>query len=127
MVCEIVNLNNTETNPIEMDNINPENARKKELLKHMILQLHNGEAPDEVRGRLVELLKSIPYNEVVEVEQELINEGLPEEEVLQFCDIHPGPGWSYRPVGSERNSGGTPCRYIQKGKQGTNETCSDSE
>ncbi len=71
-----------------MDNINPENERKKELLKHMILQLHKGEAPDEVRSRLVELLKTIPYNEVVQVEQELINEGLPEEEVLQFCDIH---------------------------------------
>lgn len=54
----------------------------------MILQLHEGEAPQEVRKRLVELLKSIPYNEVVQVEQELINEGLPEEEVLKFCDIH---------------------------------------
>lgn len=65
------------------------NSRKrKELLKHLILQLHSGEAPDMVRSRLIELLKSIPYGEVVEVEQELIMEGLPEEEVLQFCDIH---------------------------------------
>jgi uncharacterized protein len=62
--------------------------KRKELLKHMILQLHEGEAPDLVRNRLVELLKNIPYDEVVEVEQELISEGLPEEEVLQFCDIH---------------------------------------
>ena len=61
---------------------------RKELLKHMILQLHNGDAPDLVRNRLVELLKSIPYDEVVEVEQELISEGLPVEEVLKFCDIH---------------------------------------
>jgi len=71
-----------------MDYIDPENNRKKELLKHMILQLHKGEAPDAVRGRLAELLQTIPYNEVVEVEQELISEGLPEEEVLKFCDIH---------------------------------------
>ncbi len=62
--------------------------KRKELLKHMILQLHQGEAPDLVRKRLIELLKNIPYDEVVEVEQELISEGLPEEEVLQFCDIH---------------------------------------
>ncbi|MDD2306775.1 MAG: DUF438 domain-containing protein [Prolixibacteraceae bacterium] len=62
--------------------------KRKELLKHMILQLHEGEAPGLVRKRLVEVLKSIPYDEVVEVEQELISEGLPEEEVLQFCDIH---------------------------------------
>jgi uncharacterized protein len=62
--------------------------KRKELLKHMILQLHSGEAPVEVRKRLKELLKTIPYDEVVEVEQELISEGLPEEEVLKFCDIH---------------------------------------
>lgn len=62
--------------------------KRKDLLKHMILQLHKGEAPELVRGRLVELLKSIPYDEVVEVEQELISEGLPAEEVLKFCDIH---------------------------------------
>jgi hypothetical protein len=62
--------------------------KRKELLKHMILQLHKGEAPDIIRNRLVELLRSIPYDEVVEVEQELISEGLPVEEVLKLCDIH---------------------------------------
>lgn len=62
--------------------------KRKELLKHLILKLHEGEAPDIVRKKLIELLRSIPYNEVVEVEQELISEGLPEEEVLKFCDIH---------------------------------------
>lgn len=62
--------------------------KRKDLLKHMILQLHNGDAPDIVRNRLVDLLKSIPYDEVVEVEQELISEGLPVEEVLKLCDIH---------------------------------------
>ena len=59
--------------------------KRKELLKHMIMQLHEGEAPDEVRGRLVNLMTKIPYNEVVEVEQELISEGvLDEKEVLKF-------------------------------------------
>ena len=71
-----------------MNDLTHNSPSRKELLKHMILQLHKGEAPNEVRKRLVELLKNIPYNEVVEVEQELINEGLPEEEVLKFCDIH---------------------------------------
>lgn len=62
--------------------------KRRELLKHMILQLHKGEAPEMVKSRLAELLSSIPYDEVVEVEQELIAEGLPMEEVLKFCDIH---------------------------------------
>jgi len=62
--------------------------KRKELLKHMILQLHAGEAPDLVRQRLIEILKSIPYDEVVEVEQELIAEGLPVTEVQKLCDLH---------------------------------------
>jgi DUF438 domain-containing protein len=61
---------------------------RKELLKHMILQLHQGEAPEAIKAQLTNLLKGIPYDEVVEVEQELIKEGLPVAEVLKLCDIH---------------------------------------
>jgi DUF438 domain-containing protein len=61
---------------------------RKELLKHMILQLHEGVAPEAVKARLVEIMSKVPYGLVVEVEQELISEGLPEAEVLRLCDIH---------------------------------------
>ncbi|KJF43652.1 DUF438 domain-containing protein [Draconibacterium sediminis] len=61
---------------------------RKEQLKHLILKLHKGESADSVRKELVESLKNIPYGEVVEVEQELMQEGLPEEEVLKLCDVH---------------------------------------
>ena len=61
---------------------------KKDLLKHMILQLHEGFAPEAVKARLVELMSKVPYGLVVEVEQELISEGLPESEVLRLCDVH---------------------------------------
>jgi DUF438 domain-containing protein len=54
----------------------------------MILQLHKGEAPEQVRAQLVRLLGQVPYNDVVEVEQQLIDEGLPAEEVLKLCDLH---------------------------------------
>ncbi len=67
--------------------INNSDERKK-LLKHMILQLHEGVAPEEVKQRLMELMQKIPYGDVVEVEQELISEGLPETEVLRLCDLH---------------------------------------
>jgi uncharacterized protein len=62
--------------------------RRKDLMKHMILQLHEGVAPDAVRPQLIRLLGSVPYGEVVEVEQELIAEGLPVSEVLKLCDVH---------------------------------------
>ncbi len=61
---------------------------RKALLKHMILQLHKGEAPEVVRKQLIRLLGQVPYNDVVAVEQELIAEGLPQQEVLKLCDIH---------------------------------------
>lgn len=62
--------------------------RRKDLLKHLILQLHEGKAPGEVRPQLVNLLGRVPYSEVVEVEQELIAEGLPSDEILKLCDLH---------------------------------------
>lgn len=66
-----------------------DNARKRKgLLKHMILQLHEGTAPEAVRSQLVRLMGEVPYDMVVEVEQELISEGLPAEDVLKMCDIH---------------------------------------
>jgi uncharacterized protein len=61
---------------------------RKARLKELILKLHAGESPESVRQQLMESLKSIPYGEVVEVEQELILEGLPESEILRLCDIH---------------------------------------
>ena len=61
---------------------------RRSRLKELILKLHDGENPEEVRKELIETLDGIPYGEVVEVEQELIEEGLPQEEVLKLCDIH---------------------------------------
>jgi DUF438 domain-containing protein len=60
----------------------------KELLKHMLLQLHQGVAPEQVKSRLKAILPSIPYNDVVEVEQQLIAEGVPVEDILKLCDVH---------------------------------------
>lgn len=62
--------------------------KRKSQLKSLILRLHEGAAEADVRDELMETLRSIPYGEVVEVEQQLISEGLPEEEVLRLCDAH---------------------------------------
>ena len=67
--------------------INNSTERKKRL-KELILKLHTGESQEIVRQQLLESLSQIPYGEVVEVEQELISEGLPAEEVLKLCDAH---------------------------------------
>lgn len=67
--------------------INNSQERKKKL-KELILKLHEGENQEKVREELTSTLSKVPYNEVVEVEEELIAEGLPVEEVLKLCDIH---------------------------------------
>lgn len=66
-----------------------DNARqRKDTLKKLILALHRGEDVENVRGQISRMIGLVPYGDVVEVEQELIREGLPQEEVLRLCDIH---------------------------------------
>lgn len=50
--------------------------------------MHEGWDTETVRQELMDTLSQIPYGEVVEVEQELISEGLPESEILKLCDAH---------------------------------------
>ena len=61
---------------------------RKDLLKHLILQLHAGTAPTQVQRQLVRFLGQVPYGVVVEVEQELMAEGLPPSEVTRLCHLH---------------------------------------
>jgi len=62
--------------------------KRKAQLKELILKLHQGDRPEAVREELATLLGDVPYGEVVEVEQQLIREGLPQQEIQEFCDIH---------------------------------------
>ncbi len=73
---------------IVMSELINNSRHRKERLKELILKLHQGVDPIKVKEELIGSLKQIPYGEVVEVEQELISEGLPEEEVIKLCDIH---------------------------------------
>lgn len=72
-----------------MSTANKTPEQRKELLKHLLLRLHEGDSPDILRKQLIEALRNIPYHEVVEVEQELISaNALTTDEILQFCDLH---------------------------------------
>ncbi|MFA6361126.1 MAG: DUF438 domain-containing protein [Dysgonamonadaceae bacterium] len=64
-------------------------SQRKDKLRSLLLKLHAGENVDSIRKQLIEALTDIPYNEVVEVEQEMIDGNLlTEEEILEFCDLH---------------------------------------
>lgn len=72
-----------------MNDLNGQPEQRKELLRTLLLKLHGGDDPEVLRRQLIEALRGIPYHEVVEVEQELINSNaLTEAEVLEFCDLH---------------------------------------
>jgi len=63
-------------------------AYRQEQLKQIIKDLHSGKTVDEVKERFAALLKDVGATEIAQLEQMLISEGLPEEEVKRLCDVH---------------------------------------
>jgi PAS domain S-box-containing protein len=61
---------------------------KKEALKALIRKLHEGADPSEIKGRFKEVIKGVTPAEIAWIEEELIKEGLPREEVSRLCDVH---------------------------------------
>ena len=63
-------------------------TERVQTLKTIIKRLHNGEAPDLVRGSLKNLVRQTDYSEIMAMEQELIAEGMPVVEIQGMCDLH---------------------------------------
>lgn len=63
-------------------------AHRIETLKHIIRHLHAGQAPAEVREQMRRLVGETDYSEIAAMEQELMAEGMPVEEIQSMCDMH---------------------------------------
>ncbi len=61
---------------------------KKKAIKEIINQLHSGASPEEVKKRFGQILKSVSSTEIAKIEEELIKEGMPREEIQKLCDVH---------------------------------------
>jgi PAS domain S-box-containing protein len=61
---------------------------KKKVLRELLEQLHKGVAPEEVKERFKQVLESITPLEIAKIEEELIKEGIPREEIRRLCDVH---------------------------------------
>ncbi len=59
-----------------------------EALKEIIKDLHKGVDVKTVKKRFLELIRDVAPTEIAEMEQRLISEGMPEEEVKRLCDVH---------------------------------------
>ena len=63
-------------------------SERVQKLKQLLLKLHEDESLEKTKAELEEMLGQVPYGEVVQAEQELINEGLPPQEIQKYCDMH---------------------------------------
>lgn len=63
-------------------------AHRIRTLKTIIKRLHGGESPEAVKSQLRELVKETDYSEIVAMEQELLADGMPVEEIRGMCDLH---------------------------------------
>jgi DUF438 domain-containing protein len=61
---------------------------KKAILKDLIRDLHAGGDVETLQARFAALVKDVSGAEIGAMEQELINEGLAEEEIHRLCDLH---------------------------------------
>lgn len=61
---------------------------KQEILKRLIKDLHNGRDFNEVKKEFGELVEGVEATEIADMEQQLINEGMPPEEIKKLCDVH---------------------------------------
>ncbi len=71
----------TETAP-------PLDSAKVDTLKGLIQELHDGAGVEQVRARFASLVSSVSPMEISAMEQQLMAEGMPQEEVKQLCDVH---------------------------------------
>lgn len=67
--------------------INNREFRQK-VLKELIMELHDGKTVEEVKPRFEHLIQGVSTKEISEMEQALVMEGMPIEEIQNLCDVH---------------------------------------
>ncbi|HYM75621.1 MAG TPA: DUF438 domain-containing protein [Candidatus Dormibacteraeota bacterium] len=63
-------------------------AHRISVLKEIIQHLHAGASPDLVKERLRNIVGETDATEIMAMEQQLMAEGMPVEEVRSMCDLH---------------------------------------
>lgn len=63
-------------------------SEKQAALKKIIRELHDGVPVDKLKKEFSRLIKSTSPEEIAEMENALIREGFPPQEVQRLCDVH---------------------------------------
>lgn len=61
---------------------------RQEILKEVIRELHAGKTVEEVKAKFGEAIEGVSPSEISAMEQQLVKEGLPIEEIQNLCDVH---------------------------------------
>ncbi len=61
---------------------------KKKMLKEIIRQLHEGVPPQEIKERFKQVIDNTNAEDIARIEQELVKEGMPREQLQKLCDVH---------------------------------------
>ena len=64
------------------------NEHRQEKLKEIVKELHEGSNIKSVQKRFADLIRNVSPQEIAEMEQALIAEGVPVEQVQKVCDVH---------------------------------------
>ena len=70
----------------EMNEFIDNDSSRKESLKNIIMELHEGASVDEVKEKFQDLIKDVTHQEVADMEQALLEDGVPVEEVKKLVD-----------------------------------------
>jgi uncharacterized protein len=65
--------------------VDPSRVKK---LKEVILDLHAGKSVVEVKQRFAAAVRDVSPSEIAQMEQQIIAEGMPAEEIKRMCDVH---------------------------------------
>jgi DUF438 domain-containing protein len=71
-----------------MSGANREQEHSKRKLKELLKKLHEGVSPSELKDDFRRALGGIAPLEIAQIEQELIQAGIPREEIRNLCDVH---------------------------------------
>ncbi|MCX7749303.1 MAG: DUF438 domain-containing protein [Clostridia bacterium] len=61
---------------------------RQQVLKGLITELHQGKSVEDIKPRFEELIQGISPTEISQMEQGLIMDGMPIEEIQRLCDVH---------------------------------------
>ena len=95
---------------------------RREAIKEIISKLKNGASIKDVQEEFQTIIKDIGPNELASIENELLQEGMPEAELKKMCDVHLATfdGPSFQRIPYESIPGHPAHTFVQENKAITN-------